>query len=656
MLLFFTDPTLGEFSTKGETFMGIVEQLRLSLKEGIVPETATTTITAMDNEAKKLARTIGSGVVGNTDDFREQLFTISKNVVEIGLSFTDVTDVVGDLVAETKKLTLPSTQATTKMLEFSKAVGQTSKETGKMVGQFMTLTFGQKTAINEMSKIAKLARQTGLDAKTLLNTMSTELAKVNSYNFRNGKDGLSKMAAEAQRLNTTLSDIGAFALADKLIDPENAIEVATSMSMIGGAVEGMTNPFALMNDAANNVENLQTKMIEMAKGAFKVNEATGEIETNFIAQQRLRAQIESTGGDYEKLMSLGRTAAKEQLVQNKLLSSGVDLSKVSEEQMNLVKSLTEIGEGGKLELRIPGFEQTDLVSAIEKNPTQLTDALKKYQEMAALSDRDLAEKSLNLEELQQIDTRIIRDVVLTNLGKTTRDQLLLDMVNAQKELGGKFETTAGVLGKGAEEFITARGLQQFFNAEKTKVEGNLGLTKEDVRIAAEKRASKAKLKTLKFDAASGVLNEEDAAFGSTNTKVLSLGKGEMFKFIKEDEAIFAPNAIENLGILKDVYMQTMGVAKSIPSEVKLIEPSATKTGEIAKQTVETNTNVVTTNKNEDTINLNINLNIDGKNLPNNLSDMLFKNPSTVRELENKVMDTLDKQDRLKTSKGRFIKR
>ena len=145
-------------------------------------------------------------------------------------------------------------------------------------------------------------------------------------------------------------------------------------------------------------------------------------------------------------------------------------------------------------------------------------------------------------------------------------------------------------------------------------------------------------------------------FGADNIKTLSLGKGEIFNFIKEDEAIFAPNAIENLGVLKDVYMQTMGIAKSIPSEVKLIEPASTKTGEIAKQTVETNTNVVTTNKNEDTINLNINLNIDGRNLPNNLSDMLFKNPSTVRELENKVMDALDKQDTLRRSKGRFIKR
>jgi hypothetical protein len=36
--------------------------------------------------------------------------------------------------------------------------------------------------------------------------------------------------------------------------------------------------------------------------------------------------------------------------------------------------------------------------------------------------------------------------------------------------------------------------------------------------------------------------------------------------------------------------------------------------------------------------------------------MLFKNPATVRDLENKVLDVLDKKDILRSSKGRYNKR
>jgi hypothetical protein len=100
----------------------------------------------------------------------------------------------------------------------------------------------------------------------------------------------------------------------------------------------------------------------------------------------------------------------------------------------------------------------------------------------------------------------------------------------------------------------------------------------------------------------------------------------------------------------------MGVSKSLPSEVKLIEPPTSDTSKKLKQQIETTSNIVTTNKNEDTVNVNINLNIDGKSLPSNLADMLFKNPATVRDLENKVLDVLDKKDILRSSKGRYNKR
>lgn len=654
-MFLFTDPTLGEFETLGNDLSSIVKQIKDTFDKAIIPETTVKTVTAMNDEAKKLARTIGSGVVINAGDFRETMFSIQQNVTDIGLSFTNVSEAIQSVADSTGKMTLPFENATTQMLEIGKAAGISSKEIGTMVGTFMSFTKGQQTAVKEMAKISKLARETGLNATKLLTSISADLTKLDKYNFKSGKEGLTAMSAEAQRLGTTISDIGIFEIADSLVDPEKAIEAAANMSMLGTSVDGLTNPFQLLNDSANNVENLQSKMIDLAKSAFKIDEATGTIETNFVSQQKLKAQVEAMGGSYDKFLQLGRAAAKEQLVQNKLLASGLDLSSLSEEQINLVKSLAEIGPGGEIQLNLP----TGTFSDLGKDVKGLGTALTEYQKTANLSDRDLALKSLNLEEQVQVDTRIIRDSILKTLTAAQRTSVVESLVKGQSAFKGTaLEGVTALSGpiveilKGMTTVVDTVGtsLDEKINEIKTAEEGK---TQSDKEIEYKERVKTAGGISLGF---SPPVAGRDMLFGADNIKTLSLGKGEIFNFIKEDEAIFAPNAIENLGVLKDVYMQTMGIAKSIPSEVKLNEPASTKTGEISKQTVETNTNVVTTNKNEDTINLNINLNIDGRNLPNNLSDMLFKNPSTVRELENKVMDVLDKQDILRRSKGRFIKR
>jgi len=646
-MFLFTDPAaLTEFSTTGEKITDIFDNLKKAAESTTLEINSTfATITGMDNEAKKLARTIGSGVVGSAKTFRENLLNIQIGVADIGGTFQDTIDVVTDLNAETGKLTLPSEQATIQTIELAKATNQTSKEAGKMVGTFMSFTKGQKTAVNEMAKIAKIARQSGVEAKTLLTSISADLAKLDKYNFKSGSDGLTKMSAEAQRLGTTLSEIGVFDIADKLVDPESAVETAANLSMLGGSVEGLTNPFQLMGDAANNVENLQSKLIDLAKSAFKIDETTGAIETNFVAQQRLKSQVEALGGNYDNFLKLGRAAAKEQLVLNKLISSGVDTSKISEDQMNLVKSLTEVGEGGKLELRIPGFETDDLAKSIADNKTGLTTALKNYQDMASQSDRQLAEKSLTLDEEQTILQRNIRDYLLRDLTSKERQKIIDTTESGSKELAQVFEKNIKDLDLTTPAKTTLNELATFFSSAQTDAEsGMITESYAENKILFEKTENAKKVKM------------QDSMFGDGSQKVLSLGKGEIFNFIKEDEAVFAPDAIKNIGVLKETYLKFMGVAKSLPSEVKLIEPSASDTSKKLKQQIETTSNIVTTNKNEDTVNVNINLNIDGKSLPSNLADMLFKNPATVRDLENKVLDVLDKKDILRSSKGRYNKR
>jgi hypothetical protein len=348
---------------------------------------------------------------------------------------------MSELATESGKIVQPSFEVAKQMVALSKTTGLATKELGKMEGAFLRLTKSQTKSAEKMAEIAKIARQSGLDASQLLQNVNKNLQLVDSYAFKGGIDGLTKMSTQAQLLGVEIGDIISEQKMQDLLDPEKAIELAQNLSMIGGFSSDLTNFQQILNKGRNDVGGLQDSFIKLAESAFKVNEATGEITIDSLQRDRLRASVEAIGGDYKKFVQIGREAAKQTAISNKLITAGFD-SKISPESMNLVKSLTEIGKGGKLELKIPGFETGDLVKTLQNNPAALEQALKDYQDKAALSDRQLAEQTLGVQESTQRDARIIRDVVLKNLSETDRNNVLNTIKDGQQSLFKTTETVA----------------------------------------------------------------------------------------------------------------------------------------------------------------------------------------------------------------------
>jgi hypothetical protein len=638
MFLFVDETTLGEFDTKGTSFGDILTGIQNAFKKSLKFETAVDSLTAMDDEAKKLQRTLGSGVINisNTEKSASQLRNTITNIynesVKFGGSFENVTEYAGELSGEMGKMTLPVEDATINMIALSKTTGIGAKEVGKMTGQFLKLTLSQTQSASQMAKIAKMARETGIEAKKLLEEVQKNLSMVDAYNFQNGVDGLTKMSAQAQRLGTSIEKIVPRKFLEDMLDPEKAIEVAANFSMLGGSIEGLNNPFQLLNDGANNVGNLQNKIVDMAKSAFKINEVTGAIETNNVAMMRLREQANAFGGDYEELVKVGRTAAKEQLVQNKLMKEGVDLSKFSEEQMNLVKSLSEVGKGGKLELRIPGFETSNLTDTLTKNPQALSQALENYQKKAEMSDRQLAEQGLTLQEEQQKDTRIIRDTMLKELSVTERKALIESQYGGQKTMATTATPTTAMLQPG---LAAIRGINAAFTTAQSEF------------VASQPTITDIENEN-KPQTASATLND---AFIGDGSKVISTGKGQMFNFIDEDKGVFAPDLDKKLSVLKESYLKVKSLESSTPTEIsfKNNEPKTLPTQTITSKQ-ETSQNISQTIDN----NFNITVDLNIKGIPNSpLSDLLSRDGDFKRQLTEKIMDVFDKKDLLSKSKTRL---
>ena len=634
-MLLFANTTLDEFDQAGTGYGDILKNLQDAFAKGVTNavETTLNSLTAMEDSTKKLNRTITSGMVVGTEKLRNSLISSYKETVKFGGSFTDLTDVVENLNSDMGKMTLPSIAATEKMVALTKTTGIASKEMGKLEGSFVRLLKSQTKSAEKMAEIAKIARQSGLDAAKLLEGVNKNLQLVDAYAFKGGVDGLTQMTAKAQSLNVELGDIVSEQTMDNLLDPEKAIEMAQTLSMIGGFGSDLTNFTQLLNAGRNDVGKLQDSFINLAQSAFKVNDATGEITIDALQRDRLKASVEAINGDYKKFIQIGREAAKQKFISDKMLAQGVDISGIPQESMNLVKSLTEIGEGGKLELRIPGFETDDLVKSIGDNPKALQAALEEYQKKAKLTDRQLAEQSLTVEETQQKDMRIIRDTLLRGLSDNEKNLAIERVYGTSEQLMKPTQDRADVFVAGAKSEI---------NDINTAIARQKQLIKDASTEPTTAEMYSDSDKDIKF-------RQQDAFFGE-GKKVLSLGKGQMFDFIEDDQAMFAPDLDKKIGLLKDVYLQSQNLSDNIPT-LEIKEPTIKS---IPPQEIVTKSETTQNTKQTIDNNFNISVDLNVKGLTSGpIADMLSRDAEFQRNLKDKVMEIFSQRNLLSKSKSRF---
>jgi hypothetical protein len=651
MFLWTTDPA-DEFATEGfklysEGIKGIVT----AMEKAVIPETNFEILTGMESKAKILQRTI-SGIAlddNSAKAFREKIEGIyfgteevNDGILEIGGSMKDITDSIQGLADGLGRVVEPNAKVVTQMVEVSKATGIAANEVGKMTAEFMKLTFSQQGSMDLIKKISQEARRSGLNVKTTLAEVQKNLSKVNAYSFKGGVDGLTKMVLEAQRLGATIDDIGAASLGRSFaFDPEKAVEAAAGMSMLGGSMSNMKNPFQLMNMGANNVGKLQTELIELSKAAFTVDESTGNIETNAIAQQRLYEQLKAVGkeGDFDKFVNMGREALKQAEIIKKVSASGLgDLfgeGKVfDKEQQGLISKLAEIKDG-KISLNIPGVTDgsfKDLAEDLKTKggPAQLQAAIQKYDDMAKKSEKDIAMQGLTVAEDQLKSTRTIQETVVRSLSPEVRSEVLKTVENAMNK--GQ---------KSAEEFSkgTVKSAQ-----DALKNEYVMDKVTKSLKFLENPEIKRKANEAIKKDPNVEDNTTFDDGFFADGKKRLSMGKGEIFSFIDEDQALFAPDLDEKLGIMKTAYLQMKEINKPQLKETTFKNPFELM-GVTQKSETKTEQTVIQRVEGSGTVNINVNITSSGNLADSLMSDRRFKN-----QLETEILTTIKNKDILMVKK------
>ena len=301
-------------------------------------------LTLTDEIRQNIVKGFGVGG-GLMDDFIESTVYAAQEFQGFALTANDAFEVLSKTVQELgRNMQIPpSTLADFTKLQYL----YDGLDAGVLIGEFDKIGMESKAASEATLDAIQGAQVLGATTSKFLPAVTKEISKINTYGFKNGVNGLAKMVAEAQILGLNFGEV--ISLADKLYNPEAAVELAANLQMIGGAANEMLDPFQLMYMAQNDVESLQKSIVETAKSAVQFNEETGRFEIGSPeARMRLKAQADALGMDFQ---TLADSAIKAQKRTAAITELGA-MTQLSEKDRELIASMADIGEGGEFQLTL----------------------------------------------------------------------------------------------------------------------------------------------------------------------------------------------------------------------------------------------------------------------------------------------------------------
>ena len=381
---------------------------------------------------------------------RKQFALATADVLQIGGSLDDVANTFSAINKVMGKNTMLSAKELSNMVALQKSAGITADEMGSLIEAFDSIGVGVEGAVSSIDDMAAKARTTAKNLKL-----------VNSYGFKDGVDGITRMVARSQALRIDMTSVKG--LAADLLNPEKAIELAAEFQNLGGAFAGLGDAYQLMNLGQNDMEGLQNAIINATKASVQFNSQTKRFEISALEMRRLRAFAEATGQDYEKLADSAKLAAKETMAFEDIKFLDVDSDK-----KQLIANLAKLNKDGKLEIELPNMDKAvELTELTAKQVDAAYEQLTKQDEQNQMSAIDIAKA-----QLTTLESIVI--ALKTPAGKLAAN---IAAGNNYEKATQNAKNLAQQVQEGLEKVMTEKNYQNFSNLITQKI--SEGLTKID---------------------------------------------------------------------------------------------------------------------------------------------------------------------------------
>lgn len=249
-----------------------------------------------------------------------------------------------------------------------------------------------------IEETVNMSEKMGINSTKVLKTLQNNLKMANKYHFKGGVQGMVKMAAQAAKFNMSMETTAG--LADKLFNIEGAVEMSAQLNTMGGEWARLGDPMKLMYQARNDMEGLQTSIIDATAGMADFNSTTGEFSFSGLELHRMRELEKITGVSAEEMANMAKSKAKFAKI-----SGDLGFSVAGDPEMKEFIENTAIfnKDTKQFEIQLSGSEKAIPVKELTASHKQMmiadAKALKERAEASQTFDEQLSNMLENLKVL-----------------------------------------------------------------------------------------------------------------------------------------------------------------------------------------------------------------------------------------------------------------
>ena len=320
------------------------------------------------------------------------------------------------------------------------------KEASTMITNFGEAGIMASKIGSNLEKSLDYIRTVGVNAKSVMGNVVDNTEMLNRFSFQEGVLGFTKMAAQASILKVNMTTISN--IADKVFEPEGAIDMAAAFQRLGVFVGDLADPFMLMNKSLNDPEGLIMSVAKAGEKFTQFNEEAGRFEINPSAMNQMSKMADAVGmnaAEFKK-MSLN-------LAEFNARASEIDIKfNLTDEQKMFVANLAYLDTDNEYKIKVTDEKTGESIATAVKDLTE-----KQISQLNELSKQE----PKTLEELTR-DSMDIVATIASDVG-AIKYKLLFGAVSEQSIMGRVQEgirTGAGDVGdiiyKGVPRGETAR--------------------------------------------------------------------------------------------------------------------------------------------------------------------------------------------------------
>ena len=259
-------------------------------------------------EGISLARDLGMGL--NQANAYTKVLTERTQVLaqKYGVASSAITAVQRNISETTGKQLLLNDAQAEGFVQANKLVGQ--ETTNKFMDTIINGMGGQVSAVQgAISKAYATAAKQGLNAQKFSKKVAENLSMANRLNFRNGIDGITRMAAMAEKFGLSMKSVET--AAGQFMEFDSSIEHSAHLQMLGGSIgAAFGNPLENMYESMYDPEAFAKRMEDAMKGMATFDTKKGYATISPMNQEILRNYAKEMGLNAEEVVANAKKMAE----------------------------------------------------------------------------------------------------------------------------------------------------------------------------------------------------------------------------------------------------------------------------------------------------------------------------------------------------------